>query len=64
MNINDYVMVNINKNLITPEWVAGVIKSIYITPKTNFYLVLLNTNEYVTIEEQYIKESVTNGETA
>lgn len=55
MNIGDTVKANITKNVLNPTWVNGVIISIYITPKTNFYLIYLENGEYTTLEEQYIQ---------
>lgn len=55
MNIGDTVKANITENVLNPTWVNGVIISIYITPKTNFYLIYLENGEYTTLEEQYIQ---------
>ena len=54
MKVGDQVIANVAKNLLQPKLVQGVIVSIYIALKTNFYLIFLETGEYITLEEKYI----------
>ena len=54
--IDQQVMVNVAKNMVTPTWEHATIYSIFITYKTNLYEVVMADGKHKTFDQKYIKE--------
>lgn len=55
--IDQEVLVNATKDMVTPTWKRATIYSIYITYKTNLYeVVMAEDGKHKTFDQKYIKE--------
>ena len=55
-DIDQKVMVNVAKNVVTPQWEQATIYSIFIAYKTNLYEVVMADGKHETFDQEYIKE--------